>query len=252
MLQERISNFFDDNEALGSDTALPAVNEARVRRRLRRLLNVGVVENDERVASAQLEYGLLDLAPRLLGHFAPGAIAAGQSRCSDSRISNDAGDFFGAHEHRAEQILRESRFAKNFFDLERAARHVGGVLQNPRVPRHERRGGEAKDLPEGKVPRHDGEHRPQGIKSYVAAGCVGLPRLIRQKSLCVLRVVVTSPRTLLHFRFPLHDRFSHLEGHGPRIFLLPFPQDSGGFPHPFRALSEGTFTPFAKRRLCSF
>jgi hypothetical protein len=68
----------------------------------------------------------------------------------------------------------------------------------------------------------------------------------------VLCVVVTSPSTLLCFGFTLDDRFSHLEGHGPRIFLLPVSQDSGGLPHFLRALSEGTFTPFAKRRLCSF
>ena len=81
-----LRHFLDDDEALRSDTALPAVDQARIRRRLRRLLNVGVFQDDERVASAELEHGLLDLAARLLGHFAAGAIAAGQRDRADARI----------------------------------------------------------------------------------------------------------------------------------------------------------------------
>ena len=70
-LQKSVRDFFDDDEALGSDAALPAVNEARGRRPLRRLLQFSILENDEGVAPSQLEHGLLDLAARLLRDLLP-------------------------------------------------------------------------------------------------------------------------------------------------------------------------------------
>jgi hypothetical protein len=38
----------------------------------------------------------------------------------------------------------------------------------------------------------------------------------------------------------------------PNIFFFSYPQDAGGLAHTFRAIREGTVTPFTKRRLCSF
>src|SRR5437879_7842623 len=137
-------------------------------------------------------------------------------------------------------------------NMKLASRNIRIVLKNPRVPRHQRRGGEAKDLPEGKLPRHERQHRPEWFESYVAAGRVGLARLIRQKSLGVLGVVVTDRRAFLYLRLTLDDRFSHLEGHGPRILFSRGPQDSGGFPHLFCAIRKRPAPPFVESRVCSF
>src|SRR5207247_6314905 len=75
-LEERVGHGLDDDEALGGDAALAAVDEPGVGRRARRGREVGVGEDDERIAAAQLEHGLLQLAAGLPGHFAAGDIAA--------------------------------------------------------------------------------------------------------------------------------------------------------------------------------
>ena len=177
---------------------------------LRRLLNVGVFQDDERIAAAELEHRLLELVSRLLGHFAAGALAAGERDRANARIGDDRGNFVRANQERAKEIFRKSRVAEDFLDFERAARHVGSMFQDSRVPRHQRRGGEAEDLPKRKVPRHDGQYGTYRIESHVAARRFGLARLVGQESFAVLSIVVTGPGALLHFRFTLDDRFPHL------------------------------------------
>src|ERR1700683_4433158 len=50
-----------------------------------------------------------------------------------------------------------------------ATRDVGRVLEQHDVPRHHRGNGHANDLPEGEVPRHDGQDRPEWIIADVTA-----------------------------------------------------------------------------------
>ena len=68
-----------------------------------------------------------------------------------------------ADQQRLKDICGEAGAAHDVLDGERALRHVGGVLEQAHVARHERGREEAEDLPEGKIPRHHGEHGADGL-----------------------------------------------------------------------------------------
>ena len=55
--------------------------------------------------------------------------------------------------------------AEDVLEEQRRLRHVGGVLEQADVAHHERRRGEAHDLPQREVPRHDGQHRRRSAGS---------------------------------------------------------------------------------------
>src|SRR5207244_7378769 len=80
-----------------------------------------------------------------------------------------------------------------------------------------RRGGEAEDLPEGKVPGHDGQDGPERVEADVAAARVGPAGLRGEELLGVLGVVLAAPGALLDLPLALRDRLSHLERHGAGV-----------------------------------
>src|SRR5712691_7459332 len=84
---ELIGHRLDDDEALGRDTALAAVDQPRVGRGAGRRGHVRVGEDDEGIAAAQLEHGLLQRAARLLGHLAAGTVTPRQRHGGDPRIA---------------------------------------------------------------------------------------------------------------------------------------------------------------------
>ena len=59
-------------------------------------------------------------------------------------------------------MLGEARFAEHVLDGEGASGDIGGVLEQARIARHQRRRREAENLPKGEIPRHDGEHDADG------------------------------------------------------------------------------------------
>ena len=77
-----------------------------------------------------------------------------------------------------EQIPRNAGLVKHLLDRERAARHVAGVLQQRAVAGHQRRRGEAEHLPEGEIPRHDGEHDAERIVGDERLGAADVDRLV--------------------------------------------------------------------------
>src|SRR5439155_721296 len=216
-VEEGLGHRVDDDEALGGDAALAVVDETRLGGGARGGRDVGVLQDDERVAPAELEHGLLELAPGLLRDAAPGAVAAGQRDAAHARVGDDGPDPLRPDEHGAEHTFGQARFPEDPLDLERAARHVRGMLQDPRIARDERRGGEAEDLPEGKVPRHDREHGTERVEADVAPACVGPAGLRGEELLGVLGVIVAAPGALLDLRLALRDRLSHLERHGAGV-----------------------------------
>src|SRR5688572_10241867 len=77
------------------------------------------------------------------------------------------------------------------------------------------RRGEADDLPEREVPRHDCEHDTERLVDDVALGRVRAHRLSREKVLAVLRVVAARERALGRFLDRRSDGLPHLERHEP-------------------------------------
>jgi hypothetical protein len=124
------------------------------------------------------------------------------------------------------------------------ARNVGGVLEQCRVPRHQRGRGEADHLPEREVPRHHGQHRAErpiadhrGLGSGVGGVGRGDPLVGEQ-----CRPPVGEPAhgldALGHLGGGLCERLAHLQGHGPRGVVLLGLQQVGGGVQQCRALRE--------------
>src|SRR6185312_9010034 len=105
--------------------------------------------------SAKLEDGLLDLLPGTRGDLTAGVLAAGERRRRDAIVVEERGNRLRANEQRLKDAVRRACFAEELLERERALRHVRRVLEQPNVARAQSRRGEADDLPEGKVPRHD-------------------------------------------------------------------------------------------------
>src|SRR5580700_3538705 len=78
-----------DDETLSRDAGLPVVDETRLNRHLDGLLHVGAWHDDERVAAAEFQHGLLDLLSCFAGYLTPRRFAAGQRDGLDARVIDD-------------------------------------------------------------------------------------------------------------------------------------------------------------------
>ena len=129
------------------------------------------------------------------------------------------------------------------FDLDGAARDVGGVLQEADVARHERRSREAEHLPEGEVPRHHGQYHAEGLEGHVGRASISGDGPRGQHAFGALRGEVAVPRALLDLTLRLRDGFAHLEGDEAGEPLLVLPEVSAGFVHEVGALGQGRSAP---------
>ena len=157
-----------DDEALGGDAGLAAVDAARADGGCDRGVEVGGRHDDEGIAAAELEHGLLDEPAGLRGDGAACGFAAGDGDGGDALVGEDVLDLARFDEQRLEGAAGKAGAADERFDGERALRDVGGVLQQADVAGHQRGREKAEDLPEGKVPRHDGEHDAERVPADVA------------------------------------------------------------------------------------
>ena len=123
------------------------------------------------------------------------------------------------------------------------------MLEDGRIAGHQGGCGEAEHLPEGEVPRHHGEDRAERLEANVTPGGVRLARLLGEKGLGVVRVVLTARGALIDFGLGLNDRLAHLEGHRARVLSPARSKDARGFAHPLRPRREGCRPPLEKRRV---
>ena len=231
------------DEALGRDAALSAVYEARGRTGLGRELEVGVFQDEIGVAAPELQHRLLEHAPRRGRHGAARGGGAGQGDRLHLGGFDDRGHRLRGHEERAEEAFRKTGPLHDLLDGEGAAGHVGRVLQQARVARHEPRGHEAKDLPEGEVPGHHREHHAEGNERDEAAAGVGGDGLRPQETLGLGRVVFAHPCAFLGFGPPLGEGLSHLDGHELRQCFLALAQKLGGAAQGKGPIGERRLTP---------
>src|SRR5207253_4925393 len=89
---ELLGDRLDDDESLGGDAALAAVDQARVGRSGGGEVEIRIFQDDERVAAAELEHGLLEHLPSPLSDLASGQLAARERDRDDPRIVDEAGD----------------------------------------------------------------------------------------------------------------------------------------------------------------
>jgi hypothetical protein len=148
---------------------------------------------------------------------------------------------------------REAAALEKGVEVERRLRHVGGVLEQAGVARHERRGRESDHLPERVVPRHDREHDTD--RRVAGAGGGGVhrrrigERLRRQELLGVIGVVTHPFRALEHLGAGSGDRTAHLDGDDACDPVdIVFEQLRGSL-HPLGALREGGRSQGSERRV---
>jgi hypothetical protein len=121
------------------------------------------------------------------------------------------------------------------------------VLEQPRVASHECGRREAKDLPEGEVPRHHREHDADRLIEDEAFPVLGGNVAAREMLLGVLRVVAAGGgalRRLLHRRA---NRLAHFSGHQASKLTAFLLEQLGGLCHNERALRERRPAPAAPR-----
>ena len=233
-----VVNPIRQDEALRGDAGLAGIDRPRRHPGLDRRFEIGARHDDERVAAAQFENTLLDLARGGARHFAAGAFAAGQRHGFHARIVDQAPRLFRLDEQRLKNAFLESGSAKNIFDRQGALRNVRRVFEQADIARHQRRRGETEHLPEGKIPRHDREHGADWLVTHITAPRVGRNALIGEKALGVLRVESATADAFRYLLDSCAQELSHFERDDPRepfFFLL---EQLGGGEHPLRALGE--------------
>src|SRR5205823_13952301 len=89
---ELIVDFFRHNKTLGRDAGLAGILDARGYAGLERGFQICARHEEERIASAQLQDALFDLARSSAGDLAPCAFAARERDRFNSRVVNQAAD----------------------------------------------------------------------------------------------------------------------------------------------------------------
>ncbi len=152
--------------------------------------------------------------PAVGGDRHAGPLAPGQRDGGDARVLDDLGDVLGLDEQVGEDALGQPGPPEQVLDGKGGLRHVRGVLEQADVADHERRRGEADDLPHGEVPGHD---RPAPRRSAGSARTDferrGGDRLVGQQRLAVLGEPAQADSALGHLRLGGGEGLAHLGGH---------------------------------------
>ena len=167
-LDEGVGDLLVDDDALGRHADLALVGEGAEGRGVDGLVEIGVVEHDQRRLAAQLQqHGLQVLGARLGDDLADargaGEVDAPHGRVRDQRVDHGAG-VLGRVGHDVDHARREARLAEDAADQPvRARAHLGG-LEHHGVAAGERHGDGAHAEDDRRVPRRDAEppRRPAG------------------------------------------------------------------------------------------
>ncbi len=236
-----------DQEALCRDAGLAVVLHAGFYRLLRGLLQRSVGQNDERIAAAELKHAGLELAPGCGADRAAHGDAAGEGDGGNAGIGDQSSRRVAFEREVLETALLKTGAPDKILQRRGALRHVLGVLEQPDIARHERRSGEANDLPEWIIPRHDGEHRAERLIPNPAAPVRVGRRFIGQQLLRLFGEVTAGRGALPCLVEGLLDRLAHFQRHQPAQALVFGLEQPGKAEHLFPALRQGGLTMPLKR-----
>src|SRR5205814_8690260 len=235
-LREVVVDALVHDEPLRGDATLPGVLDARLDGDLRRLLQIGAREHDERVRAAQLQHDFLEIAACRLADAPAGAFASGERGGGNPRVLEQLSDAVRLDEQRLEHSLRESRPAEDLLYRQRRLGNVRRVLEKPDVSGDQRGRGEPEDLPEREVPRHDREHDAERLVPDEAFHRIRLHLFVGDEPRTVLRVVAAADRALVHLGQGGALQLAHLQRHHPTELFASGLEDVGGTRHPLGPL----------------
>ncbi len=239
---ERVGHCLLDDEPLGVDAGLADVDVPGLDGGGGGGRDVRVGEHDERVGAAKFEDLFLQRGRGLGGDDRTDLGGPGEGDRRDARVGDDSGDLVDLDEQGAAQSLGGSGFTDHLLDGEGALRHVVGVLEQGAVAGRQGGGGEAEELPEGVVPRHDGEDDTERVVDDGALGGVGGDGSVGELLGGVLGVVLAGRRALLDLGACFGDRLAHLGGDERRVVVLAVAQDAGHLPQ------QGVRSVMSRRR----
>ena len=123
------------------------------------------------------------------------------------------------------------------------------MLEQRRIAGHERRRGEADDLPEREVPRHHREDDAERLVRDVALLRRRLHDLGGEEPLRVLGEELAAQGALLDLGLGLGDRLAHLERHEARVAIASFAQQRRETVHRHGTFGERARAPRDERVL---
>src|SRR4051812_22540348 len=124
------------------------------------------------------------------------------------------------------------------------------MFQQAYIPGHQRRRSESKDLPEGKVPRHDGQYRTNRLVTNEAARRIASDFFIGEKPFRIFRVVSATRCAFQSLRPGGFKRLAHFERHDARKAIDFLLQNLGCAFDSTRPFGERSRSMYAKC-LCS-
>ncbi len=146
------------DEAFGRRAALAGIDQAGRRTGLRGEFEVGIGEHEVGIAAAEFVNAGLQRGPRECGDFSAGTRAAGEGDGAHALIGDEGRHGGRAREKHLKYAGGQARALEHGLDGERTAGDVRRVFEEEGVAAQQGRRRGADDLPERKIPRHDGEH----------------------------------------------------------------------------------------------
>jgi hypothetical protein len=105
---------------------------------------------------------------------------------------------------------------------------------------------QTEDLPERKIPGHDGQDDPEWLECHEALASVGRDDLGLQEGFSLLGVVFAYPGALLCFGPPFLDRLAHFLRHEDGVGLGVLAENVRGALHQARAFGKRGLLPVQK------
>ena len=168
-----------DDEALGRDAGLAIVHRAGFDGRRESDFEIRGRHDNKGVGAAEFKDGALEQPSGLGSDRASRGFGAGDRHGGDTLVGEHGLDLPGLNQQGLERASRKTRAANQSFDGDGALRNVGRVLEQSDVAGHQRRRQKTEDLPEGKVPGHDGQHNAERVPAHVAVVLLGRDRVLQ-------------------------------------------------------------------------
>ncbi|MNO90651.1 hypothetical protein D3C76_821760 [compost metagenome] len=209
---ELLDNALLDNQALGRRTDLPGVLVTPDHGRLDGVVEVGIVEHDERIGAAQFQDGLLQHCTGLGADGHAGAHAAGQGDGGDAWVGYRCGNTVRRNVDHLENTFGEACLLERIKQQVGAAHHIRRVLEHVGVAGQQGWNGTAQHLPDREVPRHDRENRPQWAIFDTCLAAFDQGRFGAEHGRAVFGIPCAELRTFFDFTAGLGDRLAHFQG----------------------------------------
>ena len=138
-----------------------------------RAIHVGAAGDDEWIRTAKFEHAFLQVLPREFGDAPSGTLRTGDGHTVHSLVGDDRGDLIDLDEQVREHAFGHTGSLEEVLEVQSAAGHVGRVLEEHDITRHQIGRRETYNLPKGKIPRHDRQQGPRWLVAHPTSRGIG-------------------------------------------------------------------------------